>query len=217
MRPIVVTVGPLATADPDNIAQSQTPLAAGALTLNGELVVAGVAIMDNPRRVLITTVSDESSKTFTITGTNISGDAISETITGPNATTAQSVLDYQTVASVTVSAATTGALTVGTNGVGGSPWVRFDEWAPSPISIQCDVSGTVNYTVQQTLDNPNSATNPVNVASIAWINHPDTAMVGATTAIQGNYAYMPIFARLLLNSGTGTVTATFVQSSVGPR
>lgn len=214
MRPVTVSAGPLATADDDGIAQSQTPSGAGALTLNGALVVAGVGVLDVARRVLFTTVSNESGKTFTVTGTNQSGNTISETITGPNATTGYTVLDYKTVTSVTVSAATTGAVTVGTNGVASSPWVRFDDWAPSPISIQVDVSGTANYTVQQTLDDPNAPTNSVAAASIAWLSHPDSNLVAATAAKQGNYAYAPTFARVLLNSstGTGAVSATFIQS-----
>ncbi len=218
MRPIVVTAGPLATADADGIAQSQTPAGAGALTLNGALVVAGVAVLDIQRKVLVTTVSDEHTKTLVIAGTNASGSIISETMTGPNATTGQSVLDYKTVTSVTVSAAFTGAVTVGTNGVAASPWVRFDEWAPSPTSIQVDVSGTANYTVQQTLDDPNSSTNPVAPASVTWVNHPDSNLVAATTAVQSNYAYMPVYARIVLNSssGSGYVSATFIQSGVNP-
>ncbi len=219
MRPVTVSAGPLAAAVANNIALSQTPGAAGALTLNGSLVTAGVAILDNPRRVLFTTVSDEHTKTFTVTGTNAAGSIISETVTGPNATTGYTVLDYKTVTSITVSAALTGAVTVGTNGIGGSLWVRFDEWAPSPIAIQTDVSGTVNYTIQQTLDDPNSATNPVTPANMTWINHPDANLVSATAAVQGNYAYMPVFARILLNSSTspGNVTATFIQTGVTPR
>lgn len=217
MRPVTVSAGPLAAAAANNIALSQTPAGAGALTLNGALVVAGVAILDSPRRVLFTTVSNESAKTFTVTGTNASGSTISETVTGPNATTGFTVLDYKTVTSITVSAALTGAVTVGTNGIGGSPWVRFDDWTPSPTSIQCNVLGTVNYTVQQTLDDPNSPTNAVAASAVTWINHPDTNLVAATGNVQSNYAYMPVFSRVVMNSGAGTVSATFIQSSVNPR
>ena len=78
MRPIVVTVGPLAAASANNIALSQTPGGAGALTLNGSLVVGGVAILDVPRQVRITTTADETAKTFTIKGTDWAGSPISE-------------------------------------------------------------------------------------------------------------------------------------------
>lgn len=211
MRPIVVTVGPLTAASANAICLSQTP-AAGALTINGALASGGVATLDNARRVLITATGNESAKTFTISGTNWSGAAISETLTGPNAATVSSVLDYKTVTSITISANAAAAVVVGTNSVASSPWVRFDEWAPSDISIQCTVSGTVNYTVQQTLDDPNNPINPVSPAAVTWINSPDSLLIAASTSVQSNYAFMPTYARITLNSGTGSVTGTFIQS-----
>jgi hypothetical protein len=211
MRPIIVTVGSLATASVNAICLSQTPTT-GALTINGALASGGVATLDTPRRVLITTTGNESAKTFVITGTSLTNQVISESITGPNAGSAQSVLDYKTVTSITISANAAAALTVGTNGVASSGWVRFDDFAPSDISIQCSVSGTVNYTVQQTLDDPNSPTNPVNLALVNWFSSPDSNLIAATGNIQSNYAFMPTYARILLNSGTGSVTGTFIQS-----
>jgi hypothetical protein len=211
MQPISATVGPLDAADADGICESQTPSGAGALTLDGVLVSGGVATLDAARRVLITAVGDESGKTFTITGTSYNGQVQSETITGPNATTAQSVLDYKTVISVTISAAAANAITVGTNGVASSRWLRLDNWAFPQVGIQCNVNGTVNYTVQQTLDDPNDPTNPVAVSAVNWVNHPDISLVGATATVQGNYGYAPLYARVTLNSGTGSATMTLVQ------
>jgi hypothetical protein len=211
MQPISATVGSLTAASANAICLSQTPGAAGPLTLNGALVSGGVAVLDVARRVLITAAGNESAKTFTITGTSYNGQTQSETITGPNATTAQSVLDYKTVTSVVISAAAAGAITVGTSGVASSRWLRLDNWAFPQVGIQCNVSGTVNYTVQQTLDDPNDPTNPVSISAINWINHPDINLVGATATVQGNYGYAPLYARVVLNSGTGSVTMTLVQ------
>jgi hypothetical protein len=81
-------------------------------------------------------------------------------------------------------------------------------------AIQCTVSGTANYTVQQTLDDPNSLISPVAAALVSWVNHPDTNLVGASTTVQGNYGYAPVFAKVTLNSGTGVVTATFTKEVV---
>jgi|SRR6185312_6607077 len=215
MQPIVVTVGPLAAASANAIALSQTP-AKGPLTLNGASVVAGIAVLDQARQVLITTTGNESAKTFTIAGTDWSGSAISETVTGPNVGTAASVLSYKTVTSVTISANAAAALTVGTNGVASSPWVRLDTWADATVGFQCVASGTVNYTLQQTYDDPNSPTNPVSPNAMTWVNCPTVALVNATATQQGNYAIGPVWARVVLNSGTGSVTSTFAQfESVG--
>ena len=97
-----------------------------------------------------------------------------------------------------------------------SSWVRFDDFAPSNISIQCNVTGTVSYTVQSTLDDPNDPFNPVDSASVVWVDTSDTAVVAASTTQQSYFLFAPKFARIKLNSGTGTVKATFLQSSNGP-
>ena len=101
-------------------------------------------------------------------------------------------------------------------GVKYSSLVRFDDFAPSNISIQCNVTGTVNYTVQSTLDDPNSPTNPVAEASMTWVDSSDSAVVGATATKQSNFLFAPAFVRVKLSSGTGSVSATFLQSSNGP-
>lgn len=215
MRTITVQVGPLAAASANNIAQSQTPGASGVFTLNGALVVNGVAILDKPRRVLFTTAADESAKTITLVGTDWNGNAISETITGPNATTGFTIRDFATVTSITASAAFTGAVTVGTNGIASSRPIRFDTWASAQIALAVDVTGTVNYTVQQTLDDPNDPANPVAYTSAVWLDHPDTAVVAATASKQANYGYPPSWCRITLNSGTGTVVMKANQAG-GP-
>jgi hypothetical protein len=211
MRPIVVSVGPLAAASANNIALSQTPAGAGALTLNGSLVVAGVAILDNPRRVLITTA--DTTHTFTITGTIADGSIISESFKVVAGSTA-SQLDYATVTSITVSGGLTGAVTVGTNGIASTPWVRLDEWCAGSTSIQIDVTGTVNYTVQSSNDDPNSPTNPVLPSAMTWITTNDPNAVGAIANVQTNFLIGPLWGRVLLNSGTGSLTGTFVQAGV---
>lgn len=101
-------------------------------------------------------------------------------------------------------------------GVQYSSLVRFDDFAPSNISIQCTVTGTVNYTVQSSLDDPNDPFNPVAVGSMTWVDSSDTNVVGATATKQSNFLFAPKFARIKLTSGSGSVVATFLQSSNGP-
>jgi hypothetical protein len=214
LRPITATVGPLAAASANNIALSQTPGAAGALTLNGSLVVAGVAILDNPRRVLITTA--DTTHTFTVTGATPTGSVISEVL-GPITTSAFTTQDFKTVTSVTINGAATAAVTVGTNGIASTPWVRLDEWANPPVGIQCDVTGTVNYTVQSTYDDPNSPTDPVSVSAMTWIATNDASAVNAIASVQTNFLFAPTFVRALLNSGTGSVTMKVIQYNVASR
>ena len=217
MRPVVVTVGPLATASANAICLSQTPTAA--FTLNGSLVSGGVATMDTPRRVVITTTGNESSKTITVVGTDYNGSPITEVLTGPNAQAGYTNMDFRTVTSITISAAASAAITVGTNNVASSQWVRLDEWANAQTAIQCTVTGSVNYTIQQTLQDPNSATNAVLPYQLVWINTVDPNVVGASTSQQSSYTYAPSLARVTLNynaptaATTGAVSAMFIQNA----
>jgi hypothetical protein len=223
MRPVTTTVGPLATASATNIRTASAVGAAGAMTLNGTLVSAGssvangsivpagTAVLDMPRRVIFTSSGNDTGITFTVTGTDNAGNAQTEVVTGSNASTASTVLSYKTFAPPVASGAAAGTVSIGTNGVAASPWVRLDNWAPGGVAIQATVTGTVNYTIQQTMDDPNSATNPVAPASVTWVDSADIAVVGATATKQSNYAFAPTFARVLLNSGTGSVSTTFTQ------
>jgi len=189
--------------------------ASGASAGNVSVGTWSAATLDEARRVLFTFAANDSAKTMTITGTDRYGNPISESVAGANASTSSTVQDFKTVTSISISAAAAGAIIVGTSGVAASGWVRFDDWTQNMLSIQANVSGTVNYTVQSTLDDPNSPTDPVSVAAMTWFTSNDTNLSGQTVARQSNTQIMPTYARILLNSGTGTVTATFTQFAQG--
>lgn len=211
-----VTVGPINAADADGICASQTPTA-GALLINGALASGGSVTLDVQRRVLITAAGDESATSFTITGTNWQGNSISEIVPGPNATTAYTVISFKTVTSVTIANNAVGAVTVGTNGVADSPWVRFDDWAPNYISVNCSTDGTVNYSVQTSLDDPNNIASPVPAGQMTWLDALDANLVSESADKSGGIQYAPTFARVVLNSGTGSVRGVFLQSSNVPK
>ena len=101
-------------ADADGVCQSQTPAAGGEqnLTINGALSSGGVATFVAARLITIASASDDSGRTFTITGTDVNGNAQTETIAGP-ATTVTGTLYFRTVTQVTVDDDTAGAITVG--------------------------------------------------------------------------------------------------------
>jgi len=214
MRPVTVSVGPLTSASANNICTSQTPTTS--FTINGSLASGGVATLDNPRRVLFTPAGNESANTFTVNGTAANGTPQTEVIAGTNATAFYTNLDFKTVTSITLASSAAGAITVGTNTIASTPWVRLDEYAQAQVSIQCVVTGTVNYTIQQTNQDPNSTFNPINPYSVVWSNTSDSAGVGATGTVMSYFAYAPLWCRVTLNSGTGTVNATFSQLGVAP-
>lgn len=220
MRKLATTVGPLAGASANAIALSQTPVSGTALTLNGTLVnAAGVAVLDTPRRILLTYGNEGSARTLVLTGTNWSGNPISEILAVPSGAggTVASVLDYATLTSaLPLGGGWTAAVTLGTNGVAASPWLFMDEWGLPGIIGALTVTGTVNYTVQLTQDNPNANAlqTPVTLSSMVWFNSSDVNVVGATTNQLTSFTYAPCFIRILLNSGSGSVTGKFTQ--IGP-
>lgn len=184
---------------------------AGAITVGHY----GATTLDTARRVIITSGGNDTGLTFTLSGTDWNNQPISEAITGASGGVASSVLSYKTVTSLSSSGAVATTVTIGTNTVADSQWFPFDAYAASaPTAVQVVASGTVNFTVQQTLDNPTSQGNPAITlpSQVTWVNHPDTALVAATGTVQGNYAYAPALAKVVLNSGSGSVAATFIQA-----
>jgi len=83
--------------------------------------------------------------------------------------------------------------------------VLLDYFSLPAVSLQIVVTGTVNYTVEQTLDDPTAA-------SVTWFPHPDANLVSQTVNRQGNYAYTPRATRITLNSGSGSVAFTVLQA-----
>jgi hypothetical protein len=214
LRAVTVTAGAVGTTAANNICLSQTPSGAGNLTLNGSLVTGGVGVFPTLQRVKITTT--DTTHVFTLTGTSNTGTLVTETLqnTGSSITSA---LDYLTVTSIAINGAATGAVTVGNGGspLAATPWVRLDEYSPGTVSIQVNVTGTVNFTVQSS--NDGQMDSPTGLAqNYVWITTNDANAVNATASLQTNFLFVPIWGRVLLNSGSGSIKAIFVQSGMAP-
>jgi len=93
-----------------------------------------------------------------------------------------------------------------------SQWVRLDQWTVGDVNVQIIVNGTVNYTLQQTFDDPNDPVAPIDSANVVWFDSSDANVVNASTNQQAQVYPPPVFARILLNSGNGSLRATFVQT-----
>lgn len=138
--PMDVGVGPLGrvyvwdvvpqTLVANNIAASQTPAAAGSLTLTAGTSVTSVVLntgvtvlqLDCPRAVSITQVTGGTARAFTVSGYDYYGQAMSEVITSVAAATTPGKKAFYQISSVTVAGGgTTTAVTVGTTDVLGSP------------------------------------------------------------------------------------------------
>lgn len=94
--------------------------------------------------------------------------------------------------------------------------VRMDSWANAQSILQVDVTGTATYTVETSMDDPNSATNPIAVGSMTWINCADTAVVAKSAAAQGVIIATPTFVRIKQTAGNGSTTMTIAQFGNAP-
>lgn len=223
-----VTIKSLATADADGICVAQAVAAAGALTLNGALVASGVGVLDSQRRILAGSSSTDVNKTLTITGTNQGGVTISEVLVLANSpTTVYTTRDFKTVTSIVASAAMSGNITVGTNGIGSSPWV-VDDFTHPYWALRVGVSiasGSVNFTVDHTYDDPNAPgttliSPPLGYSIEGQSYKPPlvwslTALTNKAAAVESGYTDGPIFAhRLTINSGTGVAVMQSIQAGL---
>ena len=211
-RLIQVTVGPLATANAANIGASQTPAGAGNLLLNGTLVVGGVAVLDLPRHVIITSVANDSAVTFTAYGTDWSGNAIQASVAGAAIGIADFGVSFATVIRIATSAATAGAITVGTNGVADSRPIFLDQFGFGPTLVHVIVTGTVNYTMRTSQDDPNGLPGfgvPIPLANVSWLN--DATLAALAVSGQVSLTAAPHMIQFVLNSGTGSIKATVTQ------
>ncbi len=234
-NPSRLTYG-LAAAVSNGIALAQTPSGAGSLMLNGSLVVAGptqfqnnvftnYAQLDVQRRVLVSSTGADSAVVFTISGFNLAGQPITETVTGvTSGTPVYTLRDFLQVTSVLTSGATAGAITVGTNGVGSTVWVGVnpytDTWnLTAAVNI---LSGAVTYSVEYTLDDVNASISPPaygfivehNSASLPFPWTHATLDALSASAV-GTYVGLVIMAhRLTITAGTGQAAFYSVQSGI---
>lgn len=122
---------PLALAA-NNIAVSQSP-AAGAITLTAGAGVTASVVNGQTRYVLdatntnlaravrIVSGGDDSGITFTVSGYDIYGAAMTETITGANVGTATGKKAFKSITGVTHTGTVAGTITIGTTDIFGFP------------------------------------------------------------------------------------------------
>jgi hypothetical protein len=174
MRPIELDMD-LATENLTGLA-SNIDSSGTTLTFDGTLISGGTfTSSDGLGRIIVIVDSDTDTKsdvTFTITGTDSDGNAITDVVTGPaSAATVASAKYFKTVSSVSVSAAQGGTEKVdigirGTTLAAASRSVPLDWRCPVAATVDVDVTGTLNFTVQQTFDDLLTSTNAS--GNIVW-------------------------------------------------
>ncbi len=212
-NPVIMTKV-LTAASANCISTSQTPLAAGNLTITGTAATGGVATLDAARRVIVTSAGNDSARTFTIYGTGHSDNPQTEAITGGNVAAASTVNDFKTVTRIAVDDATAGAVIAGTNTIGSTGW-KMPAYALTPFSLRIDttVSGTVNYAIEYTLDDF--------ARPASFSQGPADAIRVRSTVVTGAVAGASLTMdspvrgwRVTIASGTGSVITEAMQAGI---
>jgi len=197
MRPTEITLA-YAAADPNGIALSQAVGAAGNLVLAGVLVSSGVATLTPAGHVTVTSGGDDTGITFAVYGTSPEGWIQQETMAGVNGGAATTTLSFKTVTRIAASGAVATVVEAGTVAAGYTQWIPIDIYNPNQATtVSVDVTGTVNYDVQFTNDDPFDPTGP----HVAF-SHPTAALVGGTADQYGSSLNVMRALRLKMNSST---------------
>lgn len=120
MFPYRVILGTPITADPDGVCESQSDTGAHTLTLDGALVTDGVATFDVPRNVVADSGGADTA-VLTVTGTDVYGNVMVETLTLNGTTAVPGKKAFKTITSVTSSATIANGAFLGTGDVLGLP------------------------------------------------------------------------------------------------
>jgi hypothetical protein len=210
MRPIRKTLTPTAL-DRNGIALIQSPSGAGDLTLAGTLVSGGAVTLTTPQHVTIYAPGDESSTIFTVTGTDREGAAITDTITGVNASTVASTKNFATVTAIATDAAGT-SIEAGVDGTCESAWLNMDTTYSDfnvSLGITFSTSAAMTYTVQHTFDDIYAETFDEDTAET--FNH--ATLAAQTAENDGSYVSPVVAVRVSITAHTsGSLTANVIQS-----
>lgn len=203
MRRIEINMD-LADVDDDGVFQNQTLGGSGYFTLNGAGVTNGEWVTPDlfAKQIGFTSTGNISGVTFVVSGYLDKNKTIliSEGIAGPNNNTVETTNYFYSIQSIAASGA------VGTNTKAGpvdeavSPIIPIartnSDRNERQVGLTFIVTGTINYTVQQTNDNVQSLTN----RTFNWLDSDDSAVVGATASKNSNYIAIPEAMRVKINS-----------------
>lgn len=203
MRRIEINMD-LADVDDDGVFQNQTLGGAGSFTLNGAGVTSGEWVTPDlfAKQIGFASTGNISGVNFTVSGYQDKNKtiAISETLAGPNNNTVETSNYFYSIQSITANGA------VGTNTKAGPvdeaisqiiPIKRTNsDKAERQVGLTFIVTGTINYTVQQTNDDVQSPTD----RTFNWLDSDDSAVVGATASKNSNYISIPKAMRVKINS-----------------
>jgi len=224
VRPIVFSY-PTQTAV--EVCATQTTTATSeALILNGGLsnfplkgtqgYSPAVTLPGIQRTVMISCTGNISTSTFTVSGFDTRGVAITTSIAGPTGTLIPTVTAYEfnKVTSVSVGTFASIPFTVGVGATGSSNWIRNNVYA-NPFNMTISVVNTGTSPAVTVQDTPNDVNT---TASPSVFSH--ATLVSVVTSQESNYAYPVNYVRAIFVATNAAATSsaqaipqiTFIQA-----
>lgn len=198
----------VSAANTTAVAAAQTRVGAGNITLASSTVT----LPNGGQRPSLTSTGNISAVTFTFTGTDRAGNAMSMAMAGPNNNT---VILPATMATIT-QLATSG--TVGTNTSAGyadqadtNPLPLDTIYDPTNVSLTLQNftgSGTPEATVRFTQNNVQAFDGTYNLGTVIWFNH--ATLVAQTAAATGNFDKPVVACGLFLDGSGAAATVDFI-------
>ena len=207
--------------DANGLFEAATPTA-GALTLDGALLSGGVfteGTANCGRKIIIACAGDDDLRTFTVTGTDPDGKAQTEDMAGTDGGSTTSSKYFKTITSISIDDDADGDVTIGTVDEICSITYPLNRATGQAATVQIDVTGTMDFDVQETLEEVQRTVAGVGSGDVAamsahqqnaWI--PNATIDGDTADVvaQCNVAAKAI--RFVVNSYTDTAEAQMFVS-----
>lgn len=222
---------PVATADSIAIAQSVALNAYmtliptdnfGNITLAPITSTSTTATIPNNFAMTIsfTSGADLSGVTLVLIGKDLAGNTITENLAGPNATTIESAKNYHSLTSVKVTVAAItdpDTISAGIGTVGISNWILLDvDRISSDITVEVDVTGTLEYTVYQSIlkiqscDSNEQIINP----TAGFVLSTDLSSKTASASESFTGPYSGFYISVDSSTATATMSMTVLQQGI---
>tara|TARA_R110000824_G_scaffold343449_1_gene530088 strand:- start:3323 stop:3931 length:609 start_codon:yes stop_codon:yes gene_type:complete len=176
-----------ATADPDGISTAAAVGNNANLVIGGALASGGAVTFDEPRNVTILSAADDSGISFTVTGTDETGSAVTESITGVDSDTATGSTFFTTLSAIAAVGNPAGNVSAGSGTSIATPMFRGRMRLRGLYAVNTATAGTITFREGSSTGNIRMQFNTV--ASANTTQYPDVPDDGIVFAGGGYVLY----------------------------
>jgi len=169
------------------------------VTMNGSLTSSGTLSIPTAQKLDFASAGNLGANTFTITGTTeLGATGVTSAVTGVATGTVTTTKYFKGVQSISSDAAIGVALNVGISDEAITAPIQINRYNDFGTGLGTDIGGTINYTVQQSMVNPQSG-NTMAYANIS-------ALAAKTADVQTNILYPFEAIRVIVHSYSAGAT-----------